>query len=227
MKHANRMVLVPEDAMEKYEQRQRLRTSPIMTSIMGQDTVLNDILKQTDMGDAQRQKVFNANLERYLELRQQKENEIPTVRIAGKEASETEPEVMSGLSDELILGNIPKTMRGRASMLLGRLKTRPDVVSWDNTGQVVVDGEPIPQSNITDLISDAMRARKNFNPKGHKEFFRALAKMNMPKDVARNEERWKDITTSPVTPENVYSRYLKRTSNTRKELKTPKTWHKY
>ena len=225
MKHAKRMVLVPEDMAEKYEQRQRLRTSPIMASMMGQDTMLNDILKQTDMSDAQRQKVFNANLERYLELRQQKESEIPTVRIARKETSE--PEVVNELSDELILGNIPKTMRGRASMLLDRLKTRPDVVSWDNTGQVVVDGKTIPQSNITDLISDAMRARKNFNPKGHKEFFRAMAKINMPKDVARNEERWKDITTPPVTPENVYSRYLERTSGARKELKTPKTWHNY
>ena len=46
------MVLVPEDMAEKYEQRQRLRTSPIMGSITNQDTLLNDILNQTDMSDA-------------------------------------------------------------------------------------------------------------------------------------------------------------------------------
>ena len=57
------MVLVAEDIAKKYEQCQRLRASPIMASITNQDTVLNDILNQTDMSDAQRQKVFNANLE--------------------------------------------------------------------------------------------------------------------------------------------------------------------
>ena len=55
-----------------------------------------------------------------------------------------------------------------------------------------LEGEIIPQSNISDLISDALRARKNFNPTGSKEFFRVLSKINMPKDLVRNEERWKE-----------------------------------
>ena len=49
-----------------------------------------------------------------------------------------------------------------------------------------------PQSNISDLISDALRARKNFNPTGSKEFFRVLSKINMPKDLIRNEKQWKE-----------------------------------
>ena len=55
-----------------------------------------------------------------------------------------------------------------------------------------LEGENIPQSNISDLISDALRARKNFNPTGSKEFFRVLSKINMPKDLVRNEGRWKE-----------------------------------
>ena len=55
-----------------------------------------------------------------------------------------------------------------------------------------LEGESIPQSNISDLISDALRARKNFNPTGSKEFFRVLSKINMPKDLVRNEKRWKE-----------------------------------
>jgi hypothetical protein len=38
-----------------------------------------------------------------------------------------------------------------------------------------------------------MRARKNFNPKGAQEFFRGLSKINVPKDIARNTERWKEV----------------------------------
>ena len=95
------------------------------------------------------------------------------------------------LSDEVVVEHIPKTMRPRATAILNRLKERPDVITWDKTGEVKPEGENIPQSNISDLISDALRARKNFNPTGSKEFFRVLFKINMPKDLVRNEKRWR------------------------------------
>ena len=83
-------------------------------------------------------------------------------------------------------------MRPRATAILNRLKESPDVITWDKTGEVKLEGESIPQSNISDLISDAKRERKNFNPTGSKEFFRILSKINMPKDLVRNEKRWKE-----------------------------------
>ena len=67
------------------------------------------------------------------------------------------------------------------------------MITWDKAGQVKIEGETIPNSNISDLVSDAMRFRKNFNPTGSKEFFQALSKMNVPKDLVRNEERWKEL----------------------------------
>ena len=60
-------------------------------------------------------------------------------------------------------------MRPRATAILNRLKERPEVITWKKTGEVKLAGESIPQSNISDLISDALRARKNFNPTGSKE----------------------------------------------------------
>ena len=84
-------------------------------------------------------------------------------------------------------------MRPRATALLSRLKAKPDVITWDKTGQVKIEGETIPGSNISDLVSDAMRSRRNFNPTGAKEFFEALNKLNVPKDLVRNEERWKEL----------------------------------
>ena len=76
-------------------------------------------------------------------------------------------------------------MRPRATALLNRLKRRPDIITWDKTGQVKIEGESIPGSNISDLVSDAMRSRKNYNPEGSKEFFEALNKINVPKDLVR------------------------------------------
>jgi hypothetical protein len=194
MKHAKRMVLVPEDILNRYEQRQKLETSPITSNIMHQDTAMSEILRSTDMSDAEKQKLYNASMESYLSLRRQKDGQIPTVRIAP--AAEQKSKERAPLSDADVIGHLPVTLRPKAATLLKRLKARPDVFSWDESGQVKVDGKEIPDSNISDLVSedsDAMRARRNFNPKGAQEFFRGLSKINVPKDIARKTERWKEV----------------------------------
>ena len=94
------------------------------------------------------------------------------------------------MSIEMIVRSIPKSMKSRAEALLAHLKEREDVITWDDMGQVLVDGVLIPKSNISDLVSDAMRSRKNFNPIGVREFYNVLNKINVPKDLVRNERRW-------------------------------------
>ena len=103
---------------------------------------------------------------------------------------EKEEEETDFLSVEMIVRGIPKTMKSRAEALLAHLKERGDVITWDDMGQVLVDGVLIPKSNISDLVSDAMRSRKHFNPIGVREFYNVLSKINVPKDLVRNERRW-------------------------------------
>ena len=99
-------------------------------------------------------------------------------------------EETDSLSVEMIVRGIPKTMKLRAEALLAHLKERGDVITWDDMGQVLLDGVLIPKSNISDLVSDAMRPRKHFNPVGVREFYNVLNKINVPKDLVRNERRW-------------------------------------
>ena len=103
---------------------------------------------------------------------------------------EEEEEETDSLSVEMIVRGIPKTMKSRAEALLAHLKERGDVITWDDMGQVLVDGVLIPKSNISDLVSVAMRSRKHFNPVGVREFYNVLSKINVPKDLVRNERRW-------------------------------------
>ena len=96
------------------------------------------------------------------------------------------------MSVEMIVRSIPKSMKKRAEALLAHLKEREDMITWDDMGQVLVGGVLIPRSNITDLVSDAMRPRKNFNPIGVHEFYKVLKDINIPKDIVRNEQRWSE-----------------------------------
>ena len=177
--------------VNRYQQKQKIETSPITSNMMHQDTAMSEILQSTDMSDVEKQKLYNANMESYLSLKRQKDDQIPTVRIA--QDAEQKSKEKAPLSDVDVIGHLPATLFPKAATLLRRLKARPDVISWDESGQVKVDGKEIPDSNISDLVSDAMRARKNFNPMGAQEFFRGLSKINVPKDIARNTERWDQV----------------------------------
>ena len=78
-----------------------------------------------------------------------------------------------------------------------------------------------------------MRSRKDFNPTGAKEFFQALSKMNVPKDLVRNENRWKQVMgetssaratpQSPPRPSPRFQSILR----SYEERETPKRWMRY
>ena len=127
---------------------------------------------------------------------EERDKQRPEIMYGGGEEEE-EPQEDS-LSVEMIVRGIPKTMKTRAEALLAHLKERGDVITWDDMGQVLVDGVLIPKSNISDLVSDAMRSRKHFNPVGVREFYNVLNKINVPKDLVRNERRWDETEKKKV-----------------------------
>ena len=126
---------------------------------------------------------------------EERDKQKPEIMYGGGEEEEPQEDV---LSVEMIVRGIPKTMKTRAEALLAHLKERGDVITWDDMGQVLVDGVLIPKSNISDLVSDAMRSRKHFNPVGVREFYNVLNKINVPKDLVRNERRWDETEKKKV-----------------------------
>ena len=136
---------------------------------------------------------------RYEERDKQRTENRDGIMYGGGEDSEDSKETREdSLSVEMIVRGIPKTMKTRAEALLAHLKERGDVITWDDMGQVLLDGVLIPKSNISDLVSDAMRSRKHFNPVGVREFYNVLNKINVPKDLVRNERRWDEAEKKKV-----------------------------
>ena len=127
---------------------------------------------------------------------EERDKQRPEIMYGGGEEEEEPQE--DALPVEMIVRGIPKTMKTRAEALLAHLKERGDVITWDDMGQVLVDGVLIPKSNISDLVSDAMRSRKHFNPVGVREFYNVLNKINVPKDLVRNEKRWDETEKKKV-----------------------------
>ena len=55
-------------------------------------------------------------------------------------------------------------MQNRAKLLIQKLKDHSDVISWNDNGQLALEGSIVPKSNTVDLVNDVMRKRKGFNP---------------------------------------------------------------
>ena len=81
MRHAKRMIRIPEDVLARLERRQKQETSPLVTNLMNTEEDMDETLRRTDMFDDEKQKLYYANLERYLNLKHQKKNDFPTINI--------------------------------------------------------------------------------------------------------------------------------------------------
>ena len=128
MKHAKRMILVPEDVLARLERKQKQEMSALVTNLMNVDENMEEILRRTDINDGEKQKLYYANLERYMNLKHQKNNDFPTVNVASKSTTldgnipgdRREGTRTETLNDSTIVDSIPKSMRNRAVSILNR-----------------------------------------------------------------------------------------------------------
>ena len=70
--------------------------------------------------------------------------------------SESSTSEQLSATDKQIIESVPKTMQNRAKLLIQKLKGHSDVISWNDNGQLILDGSTIPNSNIVDLVNDLM-----------------------------------------------------------------------
>ena len=95
-----------------------------------------------------------------------------------------------GVLEGEILDTMPKTMVHKSQQLLDKIKRVPGL-SWDElSGQVSVDGDVIENSNLLDLVHDAIRPRKTApDPAGWKDFADALVRGGVPIEYIHNPKR--------------------------------------
>jgi len=88
-------------------------------------------------------------------------------------------------SIEEILESVPKSYH--AHLLMKHLFRKVlDRISRDEHGIVIIDGNIVKDSNIADLINDAMRERKTVKAAGN-QFARLLRISNIPFALVRNK----------------------------------------
>lgn len=201
MKHSRKMYLVPEAVMHVIQQQHDIDRSPLLKTMSSLNQQMNNTLQDPNVPAEIKIKNHDQLLHRYLNLQEQRENHIPSVKlhttteaVVPQEAQPSpqepqQPLQPQSLPESEILETIPRSFRSQANGLLRWIKKTPEAVQWDERGEVSLDGKSIRGSSISDLIGDIVRSRKGFSPTGRDEFTKVLAKLNTPEDLVRNENR--------------------------------------
>lgn len=119
----------------------------------------------------------------------------PSVSSSSAATSMAEPtaENQTKLYDAII-NSVPQTYRRKAKSLLNYIRDThgvQDTVKWDDKGRVTINGHFFANSNIIDLVNDAVRARKGVAPRSRAHFITSLRASGIPREFIGNDVLWR------------------------------------
>ena len=179
------------------------------------------------------QKMILIPKEKYQRLQTERneghKHDAPTQSIVEQDSDDhddDDTDTTPSLTREDITQTLPKLFRAKATALLRHIENS-DIMTWNARGEVAIHGKVIENSHISDLVKDAMKMYKNFNPIGKAEFYNALYNSNVPIGLLENVDRRNEIQSrkhsiQPSIPKSIRGTLKKR----RKKRVLPKTWIK-
>ncbi|GFR61123.1 hypothetical protein ElyMa_001837900 [Elysia marginata] len=163
---------------------------PLSSATKSLDNEISAVLEDEHSTDSEKLLQYHQLLHRYLT----RHNQL-THRPLGKlELPDTEtkenPSFNSSRMEQRIIESVPLTMKKKAKLLLDHLKDAENI-GWNEQSELVVRGKTIQGSNLSDLVNDVLRQRKNSAaPQGWETFARALNEINTPRELVGHQARW-------------------------------------
>jgi hypothetical protein len=202
MKHSNKIIMIPQNAFDNFMRQQNQLTPPTVKKMAQLDDEMKLILERTDTTQEEKAKLYSQTLENYLHFKTKRTDEraepipVKLSEVPKKAAvvNSTDP-INNAVNDKdkMTVGEIvevlPKTLQPKAKMILRRIRDNPAVLSWTDRGELKYNGETLANTNITNLVGDSLKYRKNNKPKGYEIFTKGLSEINLPEDLIRNPER--------------------------------------
>ena len=205
MNHTKRMVLVPENTLERLQQRQQILTPPVTQTLKNLDSEMTEILSSKQLDDEEKAKLFNQVLQRYLTYYDQRKGQPLHVKLTTPKPVETpkpeeskeketskdssELETIPTAVEQEVMKSVPKLYKTGARQLLDKIKENRDLLHRNEKGELMYENKSIPGSHVVDLVNDILRHRRGFEPVGWSVFARGLARMNVPENLVRNPQR--------------------------------------
>ena len=148
MSPTKRMVLVPENTLERLQQRQQILTPPVTQTLKNLDSEMTNTLSSTQLDDEEKAKLYNQVLQRYLTYYDQRKGQplhvklttpkpVETPKPEGTKETSEEPApektVLSTVEQE-VMKSVPKLYKSGARQLLDKIKENADMLGWNEKG---------------------------------------------------------------------------------------------
>lgn len=182
MEHAKKMVIVPQEFIERMK---NIDTNSIKTPRPSGtlDSEMLKLLNNKDLDDSEKWKQYQQVLQRYLHFASQKRKPIQLSII---DSGESDLKTSGTIDIEEIVDSFPKSYKSDARNLLRSMERRSDLITWDKNGTVFVKNDKIPHSNIIDITHDIVRSRKPVQPTGWDQVMQVLRDINIPTQYIGN-----------------------------------------
>ena len=202
MKYAKRMVLVPEEDYLGFKNKRAKKQSDYLAAKALSQKLGKDIRKRDQSA---------ARL--HFQWQNLKNPPAPMVHLSSL-YKESKPK--SNILD--LVQHLPPVNQPKGRLFLGELDSKGFMWTDDNA-VVLPNGRTIPQSNIVDLMKEALvTSRKTASrrrPKGWQEFIHSVATVGVPASLFNKQSTLRDLSntvqpTSPLLPPTlpmVYEEY--------------------
>ena len=118
------------------------------------DQSISSVLNQQDLPDAEKLRLYQQTLYKYLQNREQVESELDTpVKVSIDQITPVKS------AEESFLNSLQDEEKQKAVQVLSDVKTQSPL-SFDVKGQLVHDGLTVEGSNLSDLVSHELKQKK-------------------------------------------------------------------
>lgn len=197
MEYAKKMALVEPRLLEGLQWQRHTNNNPMMKAMSSLDGDMQEVLTQQNMSTDEKVKLYNQVLQRYINYGEQQQM-AARAPIKMQMIDTTPPESISSPAPESaaidaieqeVVDSVPTRMKKKDQQLINRIKNSPHL-RWTDKGEIIYKDQVMSNTNVADLINDALRRRKHFEPQGWQLFAQALKEPNVPQDLVGHHERW-------------------------------------
>ena len=139
------MVLVPENTLERLQQRQQILTPPVTQTLKNLDRQMGDFLESKQLDGEEKAKLYNQLLQLYLTYYDQRKGQPLHVKLTTSKTTETPKPVENAESteeaspdhplptavDQEVMESVPKIHKAGARQLLDEFKKTPGCVALE------------------------------------------------------------------------------------------------
>ena len=134
------------------------------------------------MTDAEKAERYRTALEKYLRFKDKRELESKQPINASVETQANDTDNSTSINKQSksdVIELSPKSLRTKAKMLLKRIGKNPDILDWNENGELKYKGKIIQDSNISYLLADLLKQRPTHTSTGYEDIAKGLGKKLM------------------------------------------------